>query len=63
MALVKINPASLGRDKYMLRYKYPNRTCKQCKKYPCFPEIDTCSSNFAAYGCELWEGKKYFYIE
>lgn len=39
------------KDEYGVRLKYPNRDCKKCKKYPCFPEISKTSSNFAAYGC------------
>lgn len=31
--------------------KYSDRSCKKCKKYPCFKGIDKCKSDFAKYGC------------
>lgn len=37
------------------KYKYPNRTCKQCAKYPCFRGIENLSSDFAKYGCRDWK--------
>lgn len=39
------------KDEYGTILKYPDRSCKDCKRYPCFPEINKCRSNFAAYGC------------
>ena len=36
---------------------YTNRTCKDCEKYPCFPGIDKCKSDFAYEGCRLWSRK------
>lgn len=47
---------NLGKDEFGTKLKYPNRQCKQCKKYPCFLDIEKCSSNFAAYGCFYYEG-------
>lgn len=41
----------LFKDKYGVRLKYPNRTCRKCKKYPCFAGIKYCRSDFAKYGC------------
>ena len=46
-----MNPLKIIRDKYGIKLKYPNRTCKKCKKYPCFMGIDKLSSDFAKYGC------------
>ena len=46
-----MNPLKVQKDKFGIKLKYPERNCKECQKYPCFPEIDKCSSNFAAYGC------------
>lgn len=43
-------------DEYGVRLKYPNRNCKDCKKYPCFEGIDKCRSNFASCGCIYWKG-------
>lgn len=39
------------KDEYGVKYKYPDRTCKECKKYPCFTGITLCRSDFAKYGC------------
>ena len=39
------------KDDYGIKLKFPERSCEKCKKFPCFPEIDKTSSNFAAYGC------------
>ena len=51
MAIIKGRTVGKEKDKYGVKLKYPNRQCKNCSKYPCFPEIEKCSSNFAAYGC------------
>ena len=50
----KIN---IEKDEYGVKLKFPNRTCKQCIRYPCFANIDKCASNFAAYGCIYYESK------
>lgn len=42
---------SIQKDEFGVKLKYPNRSCEKCKKYPCFPEITKCSSDFATYGC------------
>lgn len=42
------------RDEYGVKYKYPDRDCKKCLKYPCFEGMNKCVSNFAAYGCTMW---------
>lgn len=39
------------KDKFGIKFKFPERNCKLCKKYPCFYGIERCVSNFAAYGC------------
>lgn len=54
MAFTKIN---IEKDEYGVKLKFPNRTCKQCIRYPCFANIDKCASNFAAYGCIYYESK------
>lgn len=46
-----MNPIKPKRDNYGVKLKYPDRTCKQCRKYPCFEGIEICSSDFAKYGC------------
>lgn len=45
-----MNPIII-KDKYGVILKASHRTCKQCKKYPCFEGIDKCSCDFAKYGC------------
>lgn len=54
MAFIKIN--SLDKDKYGVKYKFPDRSCKSCSKYPCFAEISKLSSDLAKYGCVYYEG-------
>lgn len=49
--IVPMNPIRVEKDKYGVKLKHPNRKCIECQRYPCFPEIHICSSNFAAYGC------------
>lgn len=39
------------KDEFGVKLKYPNRSCKTCKKYPCFEGITKCVSDFAKYGC------------
>lgn len=46
-----MNPLKVQKDEYGVRLKFPNRTCKECNKYPCFEGIDKCISDFAKYGC------------
>lgn len=46
-----MNPLKIQKDKYGIKLKFPDRTCKSCKKYPCFEGITKCSSDFAKYGC------------
>lgn len=41
-------------DKYGIKYKYPDRSCLNCKKYPCFAGIKLCVCDFAKYGCSLY---------
>lgn len=36
-------------------YKFPNRTCKECKKYPCFKGIEKMSCDYAKYGCKEYK--------
>ena len=39
------------KDKFGVKLKYPERSCKNCKKYLCFSGITNCKSDFAKYGC------------
>jgi hypothetical protein len=46
----------LDRDSEGVHYKYLDRSCKQCIRYPCFEGIDKCKSDFAKYGCKDYKG-------
>lgn len=41
----------LGKDRWGIEYKFPLRTCKDCKKYPCISGMNRCKCDFARYGC------------
>ena len=45
---------SILRDPSGIPYKYPNRTCKECPRYPCFQGIENLSCDFAKYGCRKY---------
>lgn len=47
----------IDKDKFGVKLKFPNRNCKQCQKYPCFPGFERCNSNFASYGCIYFKSK------
>lgn len=44
------------KDKYGIKLKFPDRTCQECKRYPCFEGIERCISDFAKYGCIIYSG-------
>lgn len=46
-----MNTDSVVKDTYGVKLKFPKRSCKNCKRYPCFPEINKTVSDFATYGC------------
>jgi hypothetical protein len=46
--------ASVLKDSGGIPYKYPNRTCKECIRYPCFDGINNLSCDFAKYGCRKY---------
>lgn len=41
-------------DEEGIKYKHPERTCKNCLKYPCFRGIENFKSDMAKYGCVLY---------
>lgn len=41
----------IERDDFGIVLKHPERTCKQCIRYPCFEGIKRCCCDFARYGC------------
>ncbi len=53
-----MNPIKATKDKFGVKLKYPDRTCKDCAKYPCFIGIDKCRSDMAKYGCSLYSESK-----
>lgn len=46
---------SIFKDSEGINYKFPERTCKDCLKYPCFGGIETMKCDFAKYGCRKYE--------
>lgn len=41
-----------SKDKWGIKFKFPERTCEECRKYPCFDgQADHCRCDFAKYGC------------
>jgi hypothetical protein len=42
-------------DNAGVKYKYPDRSCEKCKKYPCHEDIITLDAEFAKYGCIMYE--------
>ena len=45
---------SVLKDSGGITYKFPNRTCKDCTRYPCFEGINNLSCDFAKYGCRKY---------
>ncbi len=45
----------IERDEYGAKYKYPDRSCLNCAKYPCFDGIKNCVCDLAKYGCKIFK--------
>lgn len=45
---------SILKDPSGIPYKFPNRDCEECARYPCFEGIQNLSCNFAKYGCRKY---------
>ena len=45
---------SILKDPYGIVYKHPERTCKDCVRYPCFEGIENMTCDFAKYGCRKY---------
>lgn len=43
------------RDINGVYYKFPNRTCKDCFKYPCLDGMNKLLCDLATYGCKHYE--------
>lgn len=39
------------KDKDGIVYKFPDRSCTHCKKYPCMQNFASLVCDFAKYGC------------
>lgn len=48
---------NFGKDRDGVKYQYPERTCKQCSKYPCFRGQENRISDYAKYGCVDYKDK------
>lgn len=42
-------------DSEGIKFKYPERSCKLCVKYPCFRGIESCFTDMAKYGCHHYD--------
>lgn len=42
-------------DKTGYKYKFPYRSCVNCKNYPCNEDINSLDVDFAKYGCKLYK--------
>ena len=49
-----MNPIKVKKDKYGVKLKYPDKTCKNCRRYTCFQGMEKCVSDFAQYGCSYF---------
>ena len=45
------------KDEFGIQLKYPDRDCKECRKYPCMQNFSIFKCNFAKYGCKDFEQK------
>lgn len=43
------------RDSSGTKYKHPERTCKDCERYPCMKGMDNLVCDFAKYGCRQFK--------
>lgn len=48
---------NFGKDKDGVKYQHPERTCKDCKKYPCFRGMENRRCDYAKYGCVNYRDK------
>lgn len=56
--MAKKQSEDCNKDRDGVKYKHPERTCKECAKYPCFRDIEKSVCDFAKYGCVTYiDGK------
>lgn len=44
-----------NRDSEGILYKFPDRTCKECRIYPCHRGIEKAQCDMAKYGCRKYQ--------
>lgn len=52
-----MNEKKVEKDPNGVKYKFPERTCKDCWIYPCFQGIENCVCDMAKYGCRSYKQK------
>jgi hypothetical protein len=48
------------KDKDGFHYKFPERSCTRCRKYPCIANMEQLKGDFAKYGCVNFLDENYF---
>lgn len=51
----KVTAENFYKDKEGIIYKHPERTCKNCSKYPCFRGMELFTCDMAKYGCREYK--------
>ena len=46
------------KDEFGIQLKYPDRSCKSCKQYPCMQNFEIFKCDFASYGCKDFQKKE-----
>ena len=44
-----------AKDKDGVKLMFPDRSCRQCKKYPCMQNFGLFKCDFAKYGCKQFK--------
>lgn len=44
-----------AKDRNGIKLKFSDRSCKQCKKYPCMQNFELFKCDFAKYGCKQFK--------
>ena len=45
----------VARDPDGIRYYNPERSCKECRHYPCLIGHENLKADFAKYGCTMYD--------
>lgn len=46
------------KDRWGAILKFPERSCKECSKFPCLADLSKCKCDFAKYGCLDYDKKE-----